>query len=198
MDAFLAWLEKYDLLIELIITVLTISLSLLALFQTKNIAKRQLKQEENISKQQADLQERQIKISVYEQKNEINKALNIVFDSVSQMSLLFKSLKAVKFGQNDLDELLNGFVEGINFENISYTLEQSRFFMEEETYTNIRIVKSYFSIIKGCIECLNILKENDELRRSNVENIKNACAKIEEVQPLIKSAMLEELKLERR
>ena len=198
MDAFLAWLEKYDLLIELIITVLTISLSLLALFQTKNIAKRQLKQEENIAKQQADLQERQIKISVYEQKNEINKALNIVFDSVCRISLLYKSLDVVKLGQKDLDELLNGFVEGINFENISYTLEQSRFFMEEETYTNIRIVKSYFSIITGCIECLNILKENDELRRSNVENIKNACEKIEEVQPLIESAVLEELKLERR
>ena len=68
MDAFLIWLEKYELLIELIITVLTIALSLFALFQTKSIAKRQLKQEEKLAKQQADLQERQIKISVYEQK----------------------------------------------------------------------------------------------------------------------------------
>ena len=73
MNAFLSWLEKYELLIELIITTLTIFLSLFALFQTNIIAKRQLKQEANIAKQQADLQERQIKISVYEQKNEINK-----------------------------------------------------------------------------------------------------------------------------
>lgn len=39
MEPFLIWLEKYDLLIELIITILTITLSLLALFQTQNIAK---------------------------------------------------------------------------------------------------------------------------------------------------------------
>ena len=61
MQEFLDYLEKYDLLIELIITLLTIVLSLVAVFQTKSIAKRQLKQEESIAKQQADLQERQIK-----------------------------------------------------------------------------------------------------------------------------------------
>lgn len=58
MQVFLDYLEKYDLLIELVITLLTIVLSLVAVFQTKIIAKKQLKQEENIAKQQADLQER--------------------------------------------------------------------------------------------------------------------------------------------
>ena len=127
MDVFLAWLEKYDLLIELIITVLTIGLSLLALFQTKIISKRQLKQEKNIAKQQADLQERQIKISVYEQKNEINRTLNIVFDAISSMSLVFTTLKVEKLSQENLYQLLNGFINDINSKNVSYTLEQSRF-----------------------------------------------------------------------
>ena len=83
MDAFLIWLEKYDLLIELVITVLTITLSLVALFQTKSIAKRQLRQDENIAKQQSDLQERQIKISVYEQKMKSTKLLMLFLTSLT-------------------------------------------------------------------------------------------------------------------
>ena len=43
MDIILAWLEKYDLLIELIITVLTISLSLLAIGITVCVARKQNK-----------------------------------------------------------------------------------------------------------------------------------------------------------
>ena len=54
MEEFLTCLEKYDLLIELILTISTIFLSVFAFFQTKSIAKRQLEQEKNIAKQQAD------------------------------------------------------------------------------------------------------------------------------------------------
>ena len=43
MDAFLAWLEKYDLLIELIITVLPILLSLVAIGITIYVARKQNK-----------------------------------------------------------------------------------------------------------------------------------------------------------
>ena len=196
MDALLACLEKYDLLIELIITVLTISISLLALFQTKNISKRQLKQEENIAKQQADLQERQIKISVYEQKNEINKALNLVFNSIGRMSLVFTTLKVEKLSQNKLYRLLNSFVDGINPENVSYTLEQSRFFMRNETSSNIRKIGACFLKITTSVECLNLLKEDEEAKNTIIEEVRNACAEIEALQTSIESAMLDELKLE--
>ncbi len=195
MDAFLAWLDKYDLLIELVITALTITLSLLALFQTKNISKRQLKQEENIAKQQADLQERQIKISVYEQKNEINRTLNIVFDAISSMSLVFKVLKVEKLSQDNLYGLLIQFLEKINVENTAYTLEQSRFFFDKETALRIRIVRNAFSAIVTSVDCLNMLKEDDEAKNTITEEIKMSCVEIEELEPLIKSTMIEELKL---
>lgn len=195
MDAFLIWLEKYDLLIELIITVLTIALSLLALFQTKNIAKRQLRQEENIAKQQADLQERQIKIFVYEQKNEINKALNIVFDAISSMSLVFSTLKIEKLSQAKLYDLLICFLNNINSKNISYTLEQSQFFLKEETAFNIRKIRVRFLTITTSVDCLNLLKEDDEAKNNIIEEVRNACTEIVELQSSIESAMLEELKL---
>lgn len=195
MVAFLAWLDKYDLLIELVITALTITLSLLALFQTKNISKRQLKQEENIAKQQADLQERQIKISVYEQKNEINRTLNIVFDAISSMSLVFKVLKVEKLSQDNLYSLLIQFLEKINVENTAYTLEQSRFFFDKETALRIRIVRNAFSAIVTSVDCLNMLKEDDEAKNTITEEIKMSCVEIEELEPLIKSTMIEELKL---
>ena len=195
MDTFLIWLEKYDLLIELIITVLTIALSLLALFQTKKIAKRQLKQEESIAKQQADLQERQIKISVYEQKNEINKALNIVFDAISSMSLVFSTLKTEKLSQAKLYDLLICFLNNMNSKSISYTLEQSRFFLKEETAFNIRKVRVCYLTITTSVDCLNLLKEDDEAKNSIIEEVRNACTEIVELQPSVESAMLEELKL---
>lgn len=195
MEPFLIWLEKYDLLIELIITILTITLSLLALFQTQNIAKKQLKQEENIAKQQVYLQERQMKISVYEQKNEINKALNIVFDSISKMSLVIRTLRVENLNQDKLYQLLNRFVDDINFKNISYTLEQSQFFMGTETSLNIRKVRVSFLTITTNIDCLNLLKQDEELKNMVIEEIRNACVEIETLQPLLESAMLEELKL---
>jgi len=196
MDAFLAWLEKYDLLIELIITVLTISLSLLALFQTKIISKRQLKQEENIAQQQADLQERQLKISVYEQKNEINKTLNLVFHSIGKMSLIFTTLKTENFSQSKLYQLLNGLVDGINPENVFYVLEQSRFFMHDETASNIRTIGAFFLEITTSIECLDLLDEDEKVKKTIVKEVQNVCAAIKALQPSVESAMLDELKLE--
>lgn len=195
MDAFLIWLEKYDLLIELIITVLTITLSLVALFQTKGIAKRQLKQEENIAKQQADLQEREIKISVYEQKNEINKALNTVFDIVASMSLILSKEKIEALDQNKLYDLLKCFVGDINVKNVFYTLEQSRFFLDKEVYQNIRLLRVCFISITTSIDCLDLLKDDDDTKKIVVEEVRSSCDEIKSLQSVIETAMIEELKL---
>jgi len=184
MDAFLAWLEKYDLLIELILTVLTISLSLLALFQTKNIAK-----------QQANLQERQISISVYEQKNEINKALNVVFDSTNKISLVFSTLKAEKLSQDKLYQLLNGFLDNINCENISYTLEQSQIFLKGNVSANITKVRIAFLKITTNIECLDLLKEDENAKNAIINTLQHACDEIKSLQTLISNDMIEEMKL---
>lgn len=195
MDAFLIWLEKYDLLIELIITVLTITLSLVALFQTKSIAKRQLKQEENIAKQQADLQERQIKISVYEQKNEIIKALNAVFDIVDSMRLILSKEEIESFDQNKLYDLLKYFVGDINVKNVSYTLEQSRFFLDKEVYQNIRLLRVCFISITTSIDCLDLLKDDDDTKMTVIEEVRSSCDEIKSLQSVIETAMIEELKL---
>ena len=195
MDAFLAWLEKYDLLIELIITILTISLSLLALFQTKNIAKRQLNQEENIAKQQADLQERQIKISVYDQKNEINKALNTVFDIVASMSLILSKEKIESLDQNKLYDLLKCFVGDVNVKNVSYTLEQSRFFLDKEVYKNIRFLRILFVSITTSIDCLDLLKDDDDIKNTVIEEVRDSCDEIKSLQSVVETAMINEMKL---
>ena len=184
MECFLTWLEKYKLLIELIITVLTITLSLVALYQTKRIAK-----------QQAELQERQIKISIYENKNEINKALNMVFDLASKISRLFEYPIIESFEQEKLYDLLNRFVEKIDYENIAYILEQSRFFLDSETYINIRMVCISFSSISISIDCLGLLKPNDEDKAELIEDLRKSCAEIKELQDSIKAAMIQELKI---
>ena len=192
MDAFLIWIEKYDLLIELIITVLTITLSLVALFQTKSIAKRQLRQEENIAKQQAELQERQIKISVYEQKNEINKALNAVFDIVDSMRLILSKEKIESLDQNKLYDLLKCFIGDINVKNVSY---QSRFFLDKEVYQSVRVLRVCFVSITTSIDCLDLLKDDDDTKKTVIEEVRNSCDEIKSLQSVIEAAMIEELKL---
>lgn len=195
MDAFLAWLEKYELLMELIITIVTISLSLLAVFQTKSIAKRQLEQEKNIAKQQTDLQERQIKISVYEQKNEINKALNIVFNVVTRMNYLFKHLDVETLSQSKIYDLLKYFVQEIDDKNISYILEQSRYFLNSEVYQKIRMLVVCFSSITTNIDCLDLLKDNEDVKNTVIKEICSSCKEIGSLQASIETAMVEELKL---
>ena len=195
MDDFFIWLEKYDLLIELIITVLTITLSLVALFQSKNIAKKQLKQEETIAKQQADLQERQIKISVYEQKNEINKALNMVFDIVDSMHIFMNNVKLENLEQDNLYDILKSFIGDISIKNISYTLEQSRFFLNLKLYKDIRILRVHFLSITTSTDCLNLLKYDKDTKDITIEEIRSACDEIKSLQSAIETAMIEEMKL---
>jgi hypothetical protein len=195
MDDFFIWLEKYDLLIELIITVLTITLSLVALFQSKNIAKKQLKQEENIAKQQADLQERQIKISVYEQKNEINKALNMVFDIVDSLHIFMNNVKLENLEQDNLYDILKSFIGDISIKNISYTLEQSRFFLNLKLYKDIRILRVHFLSITTSTDCLNLLKDDKDTKDIAIEEIRSACDEIKSLQSAIETAMIEEMKL---
>ena len=195
MQIFLDYLEKYDLLIELIITLLTIVLSLVAVFQTKNIAKKQLKQEESIAKQQADLQERQIKISVYEQKDKINKALNEAFDVSTKIGLLFKKYEVDTLEQRKLYDLLKHFIKGVDFQDVSYTLEQSRYFLNDDIYQNIRAVRISFLSIGISIDSLDLLKDNEKAKITIINDLRDSCAEIETLKPSIKSAMVNEMKL---
>lgn len=195
MQVFLDYLEKYDLLIELIITLLTIVLSLIAVFQTKSIAKRQLKQEESIAKQQADLQERQIKISVYEQKDKINKALNVAFDVAVKIRFFFEKFDVDTLEQRTLYDLLNRFVVGVDFKDISYTLEQSHYFLNDDLYQSVKVVRICFSSINISIDCLDLLKDNDDAKTTIIQDLRNSYTEIEELQTSISTAMVNELKL---
>ncbi|MBQ8164961.1 MAG: hypothetical protein IJZ94_04015 [Clostridia bacterium] len=195
MDVFLEWLEKYDLLLELIITVLTISLSLIAVFQTRSIAKRQLQQEASIAKQQAELQERQIKISVYEQKNEINKTLNIVFDIAESIILFLEEIEIKDIEQKTLYNILKGLVGDINVQNISYTLEQSQSFLNTVLYIKIRLIKISFANMTTSIDCLNLMKDDVETKKQLIDTVRSSCDRIKLLKSLIEEAMDEELKL---
>ena len=195
MQLFLNYLEKYDLLIELIITLLTIALSLIAVFQTQSIAKRQMQQEEKIAKQQADLQERQIKISVYEQKEKINKALNVAFDVAAKIRFFFEKFEVDTLEQRKLYDLLNRFVDGVDFKDVSYTLEQSRCFLNNDLYQSVKTVHICFSSISISIDCLDLLKDNKEAKATIINDLRNSYTEIEELQTSIRTAMVNELKL---
>lgn len=195
MQLFLNYLEKYDLLIELIITLLTIALSLIAVFQTQSIAKRQMQQEEKIAKQQADLQERQIKISVYEQKDKINKALNVAFDVAAKIRFFFEKFEVDTLEQRKLYDLLNRFVDGVDFKDVSYTLEQSRCFLNNDLYQSVKTVHICFSSISISIDCLDLLKDNEDAKATIINDLRNSYTEIEELQTSIRTAMVNELKL---
>ena len=190
MECFLIWLEKYDLLIELIITVLTVALSLYAVFQTKIIAERQER-----------LQEKEIKISVYEQKNQINKALNSAFDVAGKMKLLFDKLNVMQLNPRKIHDVLEGFVKDVDVKNTSYILEQSRFFVSSELYISIKAVRFYFMTITTNIDCFDLIKEDDQGEREETEEIKTtlvdeiykSCVEIEKLQSAIEKEMIQEL-----
>jgi len=191
MECFLIWLEKYDLLIELIISILTVALSLYAVFQTKIIAERQER-----------LHEKEIKISVYEQKNQINKALNTAFDVAGKMKLLFDKLNVMQLNLRKIHDVLEGFVKDVDVENTSYILEQSRFFVSSELYISIKAVRFYFMTITTNIDCFDLIKEDDQGEKEETEEIKTtlvdeiykSCAGIAELQSVIEKEMLQELK----
>ena len=191
MECFLIWLEKYDLLIELIITVLTVALSLYAVFQTKIIAERQER-----------LQEKEIKISVYEQKNQINKALNSAFDIAAKMKLFFEKLDVMKLNSSKMYDVLKAFLNDIDVKNTSYILEQSRFFVSSELYANIRTIRFYFMTITTNIDCFDLIKEDEEgngeeteeMKTTLVDEIYKSCAEIAGLQSVIEKEMIQELK----
>lgn len=191
MDCFLNWLEKYELLIELIITILTIILSLYAVFQTKIIAERQEK-----------LQEKEIKISVYEQKNQINKVLNSAFDIAAKMKLFFEKLDVMKLNSSKMHDVLKAFLNDIDVKNTSYILEQSRFFVSPELYINIRRVRICFMTITTNIDCFDLIKkdeqgekeEAEEIKTTLVDEIYKSCVEIAEVQSVVEKEMIQELK----
>ena len=195
MDCFLAWLEKYDLLIELVLTILTIALSLYAVFQTWNVAKRQLEQEKNIAEQQANLQERQIKISLYERKDEINKVLNTIFEIVSSLNVLFRTGKMESLAQDKAYEVLKQFMNKVDTDAISYTLEQSRLFLSKDLFAQIQIVKIRLDIITSHIECLDLLKDDEEVKNTSIGEIRKSIEKIVEMQPTIESEMIQEMEI---
>lgn len=196
MDDFLIWLDKYELLIELVITVLTIILSLVALFQTKSIAKRQLRQEENIAKQQAYLQEKQIKISVHEQKTAINKALDKVFNVAGTINLILQKIDLHSLSKEKVYCLINCVVEDVNTNDIIYVLGLSRFFLNPDLSVKIRFVKTCFNTITMYTGLLNILANDDEKEKTElIDEIIKACADIEKMQPEITSDMIKELKI---
>lgn len=191
---FLNWLEKYDLLIELVITLLTITLSLVAVFQTKKIAKKQLEQEERIAKQQASLQEKQIRISVYQQKDKINRTLRVVFDTTAKIRLLYDKVKIDELEQRKLYDVLKGLVRDVDFEDISYTLEQSHSFLSADIYREVEMIRIYFSIIDTSIECLDLLKDPD-IKAFAMKDIIKSCEGIKSFQDSIDKEMIQELQL---
>ena len=79
--------------------------------------------------------------------------------------------------------------------NVSYTLEQSRFFLDKEVYQNIRLLRVCFISITTSIDCLDLLKDDDDTKNTVIEEVRNSCDEIKFLQSVIETAMIEELKL---
>lgn len=99
------------------------------------------------------------------------------------------------FDQRKLYDLLSRFVEGVDFRDIIYTLEQSRAILPAEMYQNIRMVRICFSSIDTSIDCLDLLKDEEETKSLITKDIRTACTEIESLQASIEIAMIQELML---
>lgn len=193
------WLSLNETWLSLIISflslIVTSILTGIIIVQTSKLDKKQSEQELEITKQQAELQEKQIKISMYERKDEINKTLNVIFDIADCLGLIINNPKIESFSQDKLYDLLKTFIGDINKSNISYTLEQSRFFLNAETYLNIKLIRMYFLSLTTSIDCLDLLKNDEEIISITIEEIRESCTAINNIQPLIKNAMIQEMTL---
>lgn len=132
---------------------------------------------------------------MYEQKDKVNRALNVVFDTTARIRFLFSKVELETLDQRKLYELLTRFVEGVDFKDIIYTLEQSRAFLPAETYKNIRMVRICFSSIDTSIDCLDLLKNEEETKILILDDLRTACTEIESLQATIEDAMIQELML---
>lgn len=141
MDSFLENVEKYELLLELILTAVSLFISVFVVIQTKNLAKRQAKQdlelaerqakqereiagrqnqlqkwqtiqEREIAEMQNELQKRQIKLELFERKFKTKVALKQVFD-VSRIVLILEDNSEETYLLKDEDKILNYIRERI-------------------------------------------------------------------------------------
>ena len=130
------------------------------------------------------------------QKNELlSDRQKFVFDIVDSMRLILSKGKIESFDQNKLYDLLKCFVWDINVKNVSDTLEQSRFFLDKEVYQNIRLLRVCFISITTSIDCLDLLKDDDDTKKIVIEEVRSSCDEIKSLQSVIETAMIEELKL---
>ena len=97
--------------------------------------------------------------------------------------------------QKKLYDLLKCFIGDINTQNISYTLEQSQFFLDKEVYESIRMLRVCFVSITTSIDCLNLLKDDDDTKKTVIEEVCSSCDEIKSLQSVIEKGMSEELKL---
>ena len=130
-----------------------------------------------------------------QQKDKINKALNVAFDVATKIRFFFEKFEVDTLEQRKLYDLLNRFVDGVDFKDISYTLEQSRCFLNNDLYQSVKTVRICFASISISIDCLDLLKDNKEAKATIINDLRNSYTEIEELQIPIRTAMVNELKL---
>lgn len=203
MNCILQFLEQYKILIELALTIVTIVISLCALFQNNKLSKRQIEQEKKLANQQNDLQERQIKVSLYNQKDQINRALNEAFDVTGKISIIFDFTTTKDFvgdGLYTFTDLLSSFIKDVNKEELLYKLGQAKYFFSPETIAKIEIMRenllemitfiNYFDITKGEKTGLE-----PEMKLSLIKKIEKSSKTVVDLKATIQGLMVKELQL---
>lgn len=204
MDCILQFLEQYKTLIELALTVVTIFISLYALFQNNNLSKRQIEQEEKLANQQNVLQERQIKVSLYDQKDKINRALSEAFDVMDKISIIFNLTVIAKLEEEDdlynFTDILSSFIKDINKDELFYKLGQSKYFFSPETVKNIEVLRTNLFKMIALIDSFDITKNRKpglklETKLNLIEEIKASSQIITDLKGAIQTLMVKELQL---
>ena len=225
MDWFLVWLDRYELMIELIITIVTIMLSLYAVFQTRNIAIKQLEQEDNIAKQQAELQKkqidqelllnckqealqkRQIRIETFDYKSNIYHALYKVFKMSATIQYNIYDIIGIKsLSEKTCEQLFGLFNASIEVDKIVpsevlWLFKQAEYIYPDNIYPSIKAISKDFDELAGNIGKFNlypkILTENElkEEKKKLLEDIYTRVKNINSHVTFIESIIPHELNI---
>ena len=153
MDKFLECIEKYELLLELILTATSLLISVLVVIQTKNLAKRQAKQEKSIADQQNDLQKRQIRLELFERKLKIKECLSKIFET----NIYFYYLKDRTVEHEDVFwDFIKEILSDVDTTEYSIVLNRAKYVFEESLYDDIHFLNQWFQNVHRLAEFMSL------------------------------------------
>ena len=173
--------------------IVTTVLTIYIIRQTTRLNKRQQNLERMINQSQIEMQQRQLKLDVYEYRREVYLGLTKIFNLCSSIKRLMDELKIDAFEPDEFVLILeNEMSENVgDGSDIVYSLKESKHLFNAEIFNRIKIVDENFKAILSCITILNFQKGNgdykfsENITKSGICYIKTICNEKEELIELL-------------